>query len=233
MKSLKYYLMAASVALLAAPVLQSCSDDDDENVDLLYPTAMVTVKNLPNGGIYLQEEPDVTLFPVNMQASPFNGKQVRALVNYKVSSDETPGFTKTVEINWIDSILTKPTVPSLGEEEDLKKYGNDPVEIYKDWYTVCEDGYLTLRFMTLWGNGNTRHSVNLITGCNPENPYEVHFAHNNFDDQVYIQKDGLVAFDLSALPDTEGKTVKLKLVWDAFGGSTYTEFDYCTPEEDR
>ena len=90
MKSLKYYLMAASVALLAAPVLQSCSDDDDDNVDLLYPTAMVTVKNLPNGGIYLQEEPDVTLFPVNMQASPFNGKQVRALVNYKVSSDETP-----------------------------------------------------------------------------------------------------------------------------------------------
>ena len=40
--------------------------------------------------------------------------------------------------------------------------------------------------------------------------------------------DGLVAFKLDALPDTEGKTVKLKLKWKSFSGEKSAEFDYCT-----
>mgnify|MGYP003029069454 CR=1 FL=1 len=32
----------------------------------------------------------------------------------------------------------------------------------------------------------------------------------------------------SALPDTEGKTVKLKLKWKSFNGEKTAEFDYCT-----
>lgn len=38
--------------------------------------------------------------------------------------------------------------------------------------------------------------------------------------------DALVAFDLSDLPDTQGKTVKLK--WKSFDGDKSAEFDYCT-----
>ena len=40
--------------------------------------------------------------------------------------------------------------------------------------------------------------------------------------------DALVAFDLSDLPDTQGKTVKLKLKWKSFDGDKSAEFDYCT-----
>ena len=43
--------------------------------------------------------------------------------------------------------------PNLGEEENNRTYGNDPVEILNDWVTIAEDGYLTLRFATRWGNG--------------------------------------------------------------------------------
>lgn len=40
--------------------------------------------------------------------------------------------------------------------------------------------------------------------------------------------DGLVAFKLDGLPDTNGKTVKLKLKWKSFTGDKSAEFDYCT-----
>lgn len=47
-----------------------------------------------------------------------------------------------------------------------------------------------------------------------ENPYEVEFRHNAFGDVYGEPADGLVAFNLDSLPDTEGKTVKLKLKWN-------------------
>ena len=65
--------------------------------------------------------------------------------------------------------------PNLGEEENNRTYGNDPVEILNDWVTIAEDGYLTLRFATCWGNGQS-HFVNLISTQNPDNSYEVEFA---------------------------------------------------------
>ena len=40
--------------------------------------------------------------------------------------------------------------------------------------------------------------------------------------------DGLVAFKLDCLPDTEGKTVKLLLKWNSFSGPKQVELDYCT-----
>ncbi|CEN49242.1 conserved hypothetical protein [Capnocytophaga canimorsus] len=52
-----------------------------------------------------------------------------------------------MRINWIDSIRTKKPVPDLGAENDAK-YGNDAIEVVKDWLTVAEDGYLTLRIRT-------------------------------------------------------------------------------------
>ena len=35
------------------------------------------------------------------------------------------------------------------EGENSEKYGNNLVEIVRDWVTVAEDGYLTLRFRAL------------------------------------------------------------------------------------
>lgn len=219
----------AVAMLMAAPMFQSCDDDDNTDYSLIYPSAIVTVKNIPGSdGVYFQEDANTTLYPVNITKSPYDGKVVRALVNYTDVNADAHGYTKAVKVNWLDSILTKNTVPTLGAEENKAKYGDDPVEIFNDWCTVCEDGYLTLRFLTRWGSNGVAHSVNLITGVNPENPYEVHFAHNQFNDYVHYDRDAIVAFDLSALPDTKGETVKLKLTWDSFSGAKSTEFDYCT-----
>lgn len=114
-----------------------------------------------------------------------------------------------------------------GSESD-DEYGSDPVEIVNDWVTIAEDGYLTLRFRTKWGNSGIAHRVNLLTGVNPDDPYEVEFRHDAEGDDERKWGDGLVAFSLKDLPDTEGKTVTLKLRWQSYSGMKQANFKFCS-----
>lgn len=216
-----------AVGMLASScVLQSCLDDDDNNSYMeLFPNALVTVKPVDGGSsFFMQLDDTTTLLPANMDASPYGEKEVRALVNFEESSEPAGEYTKAVQVNWIDSILTKAMAPDLELKND-SVYGTDPVEIVNDWVTIAEDGYLTLRFRTELGE---KHFVNLLAGQNPENPYEVEFRHNAFGNFNGPAADGLVAFRLDSLPDTEGKTVKLTLKWHSYSGDKSAEFDYCT-----
>lgn len=206
---------------IASIVFSSCDTDSDNNVSYL-PTALVTVK--PTADSFILQLDDVTrLKPSNMTKSPFGDKEVRALVNYNIEDDKSD--MKLVHINWIDSIRTKMTVPSLGDEND-KAYGNDHVEIVKDWVTVAEDGYLTLRIRTRWGNGQTVHYFNLLTGVNPENPYEVELRHDAKGDAPARWGDALIAFNLrEVLAGAEADKVKFTLRWNSFDGKKTIEFD--------
>ena len=216
-------------ALCLSMGVQSCLDDDDNNLSLshYYANALVTVKQSADNTPYLQLDDSTTLRPVNMASSPFGEKEVRALANIELADEAPQEYDKAVFINWIDSILTKPIAGDLGDKND-EVYGTDPVDMINDWVTIAEDGYLTLRFRTMWGNRSQAHFVNLLMSKDAENPYEVEFRHNAFGDVYGEPADGLVAFNLDSLPDTEGKTVKLKLKWKSFNGEKTAEFDYCT-----
>jgi len=220
------HLLFATGIMLGMLVLPSCLDDDDD-VSRLYPNALVTVKEAADETVYFQLDETTTLLPVNITSHPFDSKEVRALVNYEEVDDSSEEYDQAVRVNWIDSIRTKPMAPNLGEDND-NEYGNDPVEIVSDWVTIAEDGYLTLRFRTMWSQLGITHYVNLIPTNNPENPYEVQFKHDANGDVSGRVGDGLVAFRLDQLPDTEGETVKLKLIWDSFNGEKSMEFDYRT-----
>lgn len=220
------HLLFATGILLTMLILPSCLDDDDD-VSRLYPNALVTVKEAADETVYFQLDETTTLLPVNITSHPFDSKEVRALVNYEEVDDSSEEYDQAVRVNWIDSIRTKPMAPNLGEDND-NEYGNDPVEIVSDWVTIAEDGYLTLRFRTMWSHQGITHYVNLIPTNNPENPYEVEFKHDANGDVSGRVGDGLVAFRLDQLPDTEGETVKLKLIWDSFNGEKSMEFDYRT-----
>ena len=220
------HLLFAPGILLTMLILPSCLDDDDD-VSRLYPNALVTVKEAADETVYFQLDETTTLLPVNITSHPFDSKEVRALVNYEEVDDSSEEYDQAVRVNWIDSIRTKPMAPNLGEDND-NEYGNDPVEIVSDWVTIAEDGYLTLRFRTMWSQLGITHYVNLIPTNNPENPYEVQFKHDANGDVSGRVGDGLVAFRLDQLPDTEGETVKLKLIWDSFNGEKSMEFDYRT-----
>jgi len=207
--------------------------NDDNDISLYYPNALVTVKQADDNTLFLQLDAETTLLPKNLKSSPFGDKEVRALVNFSELNEDSKEYSKAVHINWIDSILTKKPVPFAAGLEIDKIYGTDPVEIVNDWVTIAEDSYLTLRFRTQWGYTHKPHFVNLISGVNPENPYELEFRHNAYGDIYGRSGDALVAFSLKDLPDTNGETVKLKLTWMSYSGKKSVEFDYSTNKETK
>ena len=215
------------IGVIAAAICIMACDNKDDDWSIYYPNALVTVRPTAEGGCYLQLDDNTTLKPVNISKSPFGDKEVRALTNFSPSKESAAPYNKAVFVNWIDSILTKNAI-SVEQMLPDYNYGNNPVEIVRDWVTIAEDGYLTLRFRTVWGNIGRVHYVNLITGVNPGNPYEVEFRHNANGDTYGFVRDGIVAFRLDGLPDTEGKTVKLTLKWQSFSGPKMAHFDYRT-----
>lgn len=224
----KHHLLFALVGAAMLMALPSCNNDDDDSSKLLLPTALVTVCPEADGSFVMQLDDETRLIPNNMKSSPFGDKEVRALVNYT----ETPIYTdnnskyavRRVDINWIDSIRTKLPVATLGRE-DADVYGNDPLEIVQDWVTVAEDGYLTLRIRTQWGLAHATHTLNLVTGTNPDDPFELELRHDAKGYMGGQWGDALIAFNLNKLPGADAGVAKIKLKWKSFTGDKSTEFD--------
>ena len=170
----------------------------------------------------MQLDNTTALAPSNLTQSPFGSKEVRALVNYTPVESERSNM-RMVNVNWIDSIRTKMPVRDMGEQND-RLYGNDPVEIVRDWVTVAEDGYLTLRTRTLWGNRGIKHHINLLTGRNADDAYEVELRHNAMGDTRGHQGDAMIAFNLNNLPRNDKDEVRVKLHWTSFSGPKTAEF---------
>ena len=220
MKKLLCCALALS-ALLGVLYLQSCTRDDDF-IGINHPNALVTIKtDSSTGQVYFQLNDSTTVSPTNLKTSPYGNKELRALVNLTMQKGQTSLRSRSAYVNWIDTIRTKNMAPSLGQKDD-ETYGKDPVEIVRDWTTVAEDGYLTLRFRTYFGDGRT-HIFNLVKG---DKPYEVVLHHNAMGDTRRIIRDGLVAFRLNDLPDTQGKTVTITLKWQSFSSIKSVQFKY-------
>lgn len=215
-------ILMCAVVMLVAVGAQSCLDDDDNDYSRITPNAIVTMKNI-DGTTWFQLDDSTLLYPVNLKGEPLK-KEVRAFVNYRDAAKEevTNSSARNVWVNWIDTVRTKDMASAV--EIDSATVGNDPVEIVKDWSTVCEDGYLTLRFRT-YMNGFTPHKVNLV-GTNE--PYVVRLYHDACGDNSTRVADGVVAFRLDKLPDTGGKTVELTLKWKSFSGEKSVKFKYRT-----
>lgn len=231
MKKLRKLALVALGIMAFAVTMGSCSTDDDNDYLRLMPNALVTVKTAGDA-CYFQLDDSTTLLPANIKSKLYDGKEVRALVNYTMTDEKDAKYDAVINVNWIDSILTKKPVPCLATPaENDAKYGNDAVDIVRDWVTIAEDGYLTLRFRALWGNVKP-HSINLIANVNPANPYEVELRHNTNGDPQLRWGDALVAFNLNdVLPDTNGKKVKLTIKWKSTAGDKSVDFDYCSRKQ--
>lgn len=220
----KQHLLLSVVGVVLLMMLPSCINDDD-SYELLRPTALVTVCPNADGSFIMQLDDETQLVPTNLKTSPFGAKEVRALVNY-TETNVSPQDKKTrnVEVNWLDSIRTKLPVETLGEQ-DAVKFGNDPVEIVQDWVTVAEDGYLTLRIRALWSSPHATHVLNLVTGTNPEDPYELELRHDAKGDKTGRWGDALIAFNLNKLHGADAGKAKIKLKWKSFTGDKSAEFE--------
>lgn len=202
MKNFRFKLAAlAFTATLMASSVSSCSvGDNGISYDDIRPKAIVTVKTLESGETYFQVDEKTTLLPVDWK-NPYKG-ETRALLNYDELSEANNGpFTKSVKVNWIDSVLTKKAVPYTDE---FKKGADDAISLIGDWVTVCEDGYLTLHFAAWWGTENRKpHILNL--GIDPESR-SLYLRHDvNGDNNGHcVPAEGVVSFKIDELlPDVK------------------------------
>lgn len=190
----------AIAALIAATISLSSCHSDDFNSDGMLINAVVTVKNV-DGKCALQIDDSTKVYPTNVKDTLFGGKEVRALTQLTAESAKSLVDGQDVQILWIDSILTKKVIIA----EDGIDYGNDPVDIYNDWLTVAEDGYVTLHIRSSVGYNAQPHIVNLVSGTNPENPCELVFHHDAKGDVGGMASDAVVAFNVrDILPETAG-----------------------------
>lgn len=227
-------LMAAALASIFICSAQSCKDSGRENINAYYPNAIVTIKPVDGGNpsFYMQLDDSTTLIAENMSQSPFGAKEVRALAAIEMTGHDAGQYDSTVYVYAIDSILTKNTVPFTDSVSADTEYGTDPADMIM---AVVEDGYLTLRVRVVSGTHGTVHRLSLLTGINPDDPYEVEFRHRaegpsagDVFQPSYVLGDAFVAFRLDSLPDTKGSTVGMKLKWDSFNGEQEVVLDYRT-----
>lgn len=204
----RFFICFAALAVL----LTSCSIAEKDVPGMRLLDAVVTVK-YEESRCFLQVEDDVRVYPTNLTKDIFGGKEVRALTKLALGGDERQLVDgQEVGVVWIDSILTKKTLP-YSESADL---GNDPITVIGDWLTVAEDGYLTLHIAT--SVTEIPHTVNLVSGSNPENPYELVFHHDAGGDLGGRPIDAVVAFNIKdVLSQAEGE-VELTVRFDSYNG---------------
>lgn len=233
---LKNIILIASVAILAV----SCYGRKDDYKPFLAYNATVTFRPQADGSYYLRQDDSTALIVLNeqLQEYPFKTEK-RALIQYRFDENEQNGnkvdgykFTKNVTLTYLDTLLTK--IPEKYDAAKEATYGDAPVGMYIDPSlfptTMIEDGYLNVCFVIPVGTLEKPHTITLLTGVNPNDPYEVELRHNSNDDDMYSEAFCMAAFPLKDLPDTGGKTVKLTLKWNSLvtGSISSTQFDYCS-----
>ncbi|MDO5443604.1 MAG: NigD-like C-terminal domain-containing protein [Bacteroidia bacterium] len=235
-----FYLLA-----LAAALTSCLGKEKEEYPDLKYYRATVTFRPMENGSYYLKQDEQTALVVLNsdLKDYPFeDGKERRAYVEYSVDDDSQTGSridgfatTKEVSLIYADTIYTKD--PVFAEYDDIEDYGDDPVGLYTTnefWPSTCiEDGYLSISFAMPVGFGGVTHTVDLLLGTDPDDPYKVRFMHDALNDSRFETQDCLVNFPLKDLPDTNGETVDLTLVWNSLvsGEEESVKIKYCSRKD--
>jgi len=234
--SLKLLVFMKKIGLFATIIgatllLSSCWDDSDDYVDVR-PTGLVTVYPQTDGGFNMQLDDRTVLYPTNLKTSPYKDKVVRALVNFtddprgeRQDIDGSEDIVKRyVKVNWMDSIRTKTPVYTTGKDDALV-YGDDPIDIMRDWVTVAEDGFITLRVRTTWGPYHKPHRLNLVSGTNPDDPFEFVLRHDAQGDMGMEFGDALIAFNLNDMTNASSSDeITVKLNWESFNGPKKLEF---------
>lgn len=216
LKKMKSPRLAFLGLAMAAFVMSACARYETDMVpnmereDVVDPNGIVTVKRTDAGATYFQLGVSTTLEPVGWK-SQFS-KEVRALINYSELSEASEAFTKKVRVNWIEGIRT--TDATAAGNPSLQ----DPVVLYTDWQTVCEDGYMTIHF-AVQGNRKSidKHAFSLRVDRNK--PTEMYFLHDKNGDKGTDWIEMILAFRISPfLPEAEdGRSqVKINFHWMSY-----------------
>lgn len=175
--------------------------------------AIVTVKKSVLDTVYFQLNDSTTVYPRNYQAS--YTRMERLFCQAEGFSVPTGSFTYTCNVEWAEPLDQGSVSP--GAEPQWNSV-QDVLDIYDDWMTSVEDGYLTVHYNTFWGISGIQHSFHLLMGTDPANPYSLVLLQDSHGDSREDEADGVVCFDINTLPDTGGKYIPLSLKWKSLEG---------------
>ena len=162
-----------------------------------------------------------------------DGTRVFLQYRYVVAANLADFCTEAILVEWASpldvgdgSLLSFEECFST-ESVDAGNY-SDPVDLITDWITSLEDGFLTLHYM-IPQSGNKKHHFALYHSMYEK--YTYYLVHNADGDKGTVS-DGIVCFNVSnLLPDTDGETVKLSLVYiDLNNTEKRLTVDYCSPK---
>ena len=232
---MKTFRVSLLLPLVAAPLLfgalASCGKrikplNNYEFGEIPEPKLFLIKRNV-SGTVYL-DDGRKTFYPVNLQ--DYKGGETVILGSVFLSEEGSEGFDATATFakkNGIPDITYLPTLPlSEGKIDYAALSIEEPDKI------VCPApsaammfpsqilaGYLVLHINDYCYRSHLgRHRIELFKGQNPDNPYELHLIHKAGAGELTAPPDEnsakncLVAFDLSSLPSTSGKTTELRIV---------------------
>ena len=202
----------------------------DDRVEKESHYAVVTLKKDAEG-LYFQMDDQVTAEPLNRSAILFDG-ETRCMISYRqVIGQATSPRTWRIVLDWMEPLETFGLEEITQTSYEASIPEEDPVDLHPDsWMTVLEDGYLTLHY-TVMSGGEKAHRFRLLYGGNPADPFELRLVHDRCGDPASYPEEGIVAFRLSGLPDTEGVSVPLTLKYKPLNGTSSeatARFDYRT-----
>lgn len=226
MKKSKFFFWGSLLVLLAG--LQACVDLDDDSPQSTVAIATVRMNDPSVHDFYFLLDNGETMFPADtlaIKGYPLkDGK--RAYVFFNFLEEQNPAYDYAIQVNRLDSILTKPLIPITAATAD--SIGDDCINL--DYYWAAQ-GYLNLQF-SYYGTLNParKHMLNLV--YNPETPVDedgyllMEFRHNAYDDFEQYPGKGLVSFRLQdpAIDDLirEAKGIRLRVKGLAGSVRTYT-----------
>lgn len=220
MRTTKTNFLLLTVLGLFTFLFSACNDDDVVVIRSSGYKSWFTVKVTDDGSYYFLHDKGKTFLPVSgLKYAP--EKDHRAYVYYQVTlHEDSKEYNYPIIVHHMDTILSKSIAEDL-KDQNKSVYGDDPVHIDRMW--VGAD-FLNIRFSTYWG-GHKAHFVNLVAE-NEENPYELRFRHNAYDDPKRSWGYGWVAFDLSTLPVSEDGEIELTIQVQTDEGLKEKTFTY-------
>ena len=169
-------------------------------------TAIVTVKQDEAGAVYFQLSDEDRLAPDNYE-EPYIGLR-RIICGLQLLSG------MRCHVLWMEDILEGEVLSQSPDGAD-----DDGLTLLEDWMTSVSDGYLTLHYSTLWGDGSVPHKLAVYSGYDETDPYQLRLVHSCNGDEALEEADALICFDINALPSTQGGYQILTLNWTTREGT--------------
>ena len=209
-----YLFTALALAGCAAEYGDNIGDHEGNKSSPYTVDAVVTVKQDADGTVFFQFTDNQRLFPGNDY--PFT-RQMRAWGSLTIYAEEIPLYGNKVDVNWLEPLdegqftSSSPSVQTpLG------------VDIMLDsWVTSVEDGYVTLRYKTWWGEPAGHHDF-YLAALDSTDPYSLTLYQDSHSDGKDSYTEAIICFDINSLPDTGDTYKTLTLNWITTQGKTET-----------